>query len=102
LGEDIYLSYWAGKTGTLIVDPAFKVKHYQSPLSRDNMETVAYMEIINHYHLLQIRKKGFVSFLTLFWTGIGLLIKVFVIPSKLSKVKGYIRGLLFLLNPVKK
>ena len=100
LGEDIYLSQIARKHGKIWIDPRLKVKHYQSPVARDKEEQVAYMEIVNHYYLLEMEKgKRWWSCLLQVWTSVGLLIQSYRNSGGLQeRRKGYIKGIRFLFD----
>ena len=52
-GEDLYVSHWARRKGSLVVDPHLNVRHYQTPVSRDRMDEVSYRQVYNHFYLLQ-------------------------------------------------
>jgi Glycosyl transferase family 2 len=71
-GEDLYLSMHASKHGALYVDPALRVRHYQSPTSRDRLEQVCYRQIVNHYGLLAERGASIGIRLLLLYTAMGL------------------------------
>jgi glycosyltransferase involved in cell wall biosynthesis len=72
LGEDLYLSDLAGRHGELWIDPALRVIHHASPISRDREELVAYTEIVNHHHLLRLKQAGPARHAALLWTALGL------------------------------
>ncbi|WP_123041929.1 glycosyltransferase family 2 protein [Cohnella candidum] len=72
LGEDLYLSHWAARSGPLWIDPSLRVKHYQSPVSRDKEEQVAFTEVVNHYRLLRLKRAGSWRHAAHLWTSIGL------------------------------
>ncbi|MFC5405030.1 glycosyltransferase family 2 protein [Cohnella soli] len=93
LGEDIYLSIVAGRSGQLWIDPALTVTHLQSVDSRDRMELVAYTEIVNHYHLLRTRRRHPVTTLLLLWTSCGLLLRAAIRTAHRAKAFGYLRAM---------
>jgi hypothetical protein len=68
LYEDAYLSFEAGRTGPLLVDPSLRVRHHHSPSSRDTSYEVGRMSILNHYQLLRLYGAG--------WRRIGLFLSV--------------------------
>ncbi|MFD0671334.1 glycosyltransferase family 2 protein [Cohnella sp. GCM10027633] len=96
LGEDLYLSQVAGRTGTLWIDPLLQVMHHQSPLSRDKEQSVAYTEIANHYYLLRERGAKRWRYGCLMWTSIGLLCRSLLRSKHRTKATGYWRGIRFL------
>ena len=51
--EDLYLATIAGRSGSVLVDPALQVRHYQSPLARDRMEQVFFRQVVNHFRILE-------------------------------------------------
>ena len=51
--EDLYLAAIAGRSGRVLVDPALKVKHYQSPMARDRMDQVFFRQVVNHFRILE-------------------------------------------------
>lgn len=51
--EDLYLAAIAGRSGSVLVDPALKVRHYQSPLARDRMDQVFFRQVVNHFRILE-------------------------------------------------
>lgn len=58
VGEDLLLSRIAMKSGPLYINPALTLLHHESPSSRDNMEQVTYMRVMNHIHLLRDEGSG--------------------------------------------
>lgn len=58
VGEDMLLSGIARRHGKLMVDPQMQVKHFQSPLARDKTEQISYMQVVNHFHLLEATGAG--------------------------------------------
>jgi len=92
LGEDIFLSLWVKKKGDLIVNPALKVKHFKSPASRDKIEKVAFMKIINHYKLLKHSKRGKYKYITIWWTYAGYILAS-LLKRDFREIKGYLRGM---------
>lgn len=51
--EDLYLAAIAGRSGRVLVDPALKVRHYQSPMARDRMDQVFFRQVVNHFRILE-------------------------------------------------
>ncbi len=72
LGEDLYLSHVARQSGPLLVHPALRVRHYQSPISRERSEQVSYTQLVNDYHLMQVTRRSRPRSLLLVITGSGL------------------------------
>ncbi|EHL78622.1 glycosyltransferase family A protein [Bacillus smithii] len=96
LGEDVFLSYIASKSGKLIINPKLIVNHFHSAASRDKASKVAYTEIVNHWHLLKFKDAKGIQYLCHFWTATGLLfISIFKHPYK---TKGYLKGIFFILK----
>lgn len=52
-GEDLYLAAIAARHGRVMVDPALRIRHYHSPLARDQMDRVFFRQIVNHYRILE-------------------------------------------------
>ncbi len=98
LGEDIYLSHIAMQTGKLIISPQLTVKHNQSRLSRDNDEQVAYTEIVNHFHLLELKNATARQHVYQLWTACGLFIRSIIKRDLHFRVKGYRRAIGFIAN----
>ncbi|MEO8398891.1 MAG: glycosyltransferase family 2 protein [Ignavibacteriaceae bacterium] len=98
LGEDVYLSYAAGLYGNLIINPNLKVKHHQSPIARDKIGIVAFNDVVNHHQLLKIKKEKKWKLILQGWTVFGILLKSLCM-FKFKEIKGYLRGVIFLLNP---
>jgi hypothetical protein len=73
LGEDLYLSALARLHRPLLVNPRMRVRHYQSPISRDRAEQVFYTQLVNHYHLLVARGAPGHRRVALIFTAGGLL-----------------------------
>jgi GT2 family glycosyltransferase len=107
LGEDLYLSYVARRSGPLLVHPALRVRHYQSPIARERSEQMCYTQVVNHYHLMQLRRGSRPRSLLLVITGSGLflLFAVKAIADALTpgrrpdvgRVKGSWSGLKFVM-----
>ncbi|GBG57983.1 glycosyl transferase [Sporomusaceae bacterium FL31] len=96
LGEDVYISSVAAKNGNLLVNPDLKVKHHQSSISRDKIETVAFTEVKNHHCLLKLKHATTFQHLAHFWTVIGMIIMA-IIKGNCLRLKGYLKGLIYLL-----
>ena len=71
-GEDLYVSHWARRKGSFVVDPHLSVRHYQSPVSRDRMDQVSYRQIYNHFYLLQFMGAPAYRKVLFLYTAIGL------------------------------
>ncbi len=97
LGEDIFFSLWAGEKGDVIVNPSLKVKHFKSPVSRDKVENVAFMKVVNHYKLLRYSNRGDYKYLTIYWTYIGYLLAS-LLKGDIKELKGYLKGIKYLVS----
>ncbi len=95
LGEDIFLSLWAFKKGDLIVNPNLKVKHFKSETSRDNIEKVAFMKVVNHYKLLKYSNKNRLKYITIWWTYLGYILAS-LLKRDFKEIKGYMKGISYL------
>lgn len=92
VGEDLLLSRIALKSGPLYINPQLKLLHHESPSSRDNMEHVAYMRVMNHIHLLRDEQSGLIKYAALCWTTLYLMLRER--PKKNnSAIKGYKKAL---------
>lgn len=91
--EDVYLSYTARRRGRLIINPGLKVRHNQTPVSRDKVKNVAYMEIVNSYHLMEFENAGVRDYMVLIWSGIGKLLSCGIRDNKAERFGGYVNGL---------
>ena len=93
LGEDIYLSLVAGRTGPLWVDPALRVLHYVSKVSRANAGVIAPTVISMMYHVLRVRKARWWNYVALQWTALGLTLNSLIRPAQRRRALGFLRGL---------
>ena len=100
IAEDIYLSHLASRYGKLVINPAMKIIHHESPSSRDKAGIVAYATAINHYYLLNLRKAPIKNYAALLWTLTCLTGKS-TLKRNFNAVRGYAKGILFVLNPRK-
>ncbi len=100
IGEDVYLSFKAGLSGKLLVNPLLKVKHHQSKVSRDKMSHVAFYDILNHHLFLKIRNKTKLAYILHSWTILGILLKTFCMLN-FAQLKGYLHGIFYLLKQEK-
>ncbi|MFB5678664.1 glycosyltransferase family 2 protein [Paenibacillus terreus] len=92
VGEDLLLSRIALKSGPLYINPLLKLLHHESPSSRDNMEQVAYMRVMNHIHLLRDEQSGPIKYAALCWTTLYFMLRER--PKKNnSAIKGYKKAL---------
>jgi glycosyltransferase involved in cell wall biosynthesis len=92
VGEDLLLSRIALKSGPLYINPLLKLLHHESPASRDNMEQVAYMRVMNHIHLLRDEQSGLIKYAALCWTTLYFMLRER--PKKNnSAIKGYKKAL---------
>jgi glycosyltransferase involved in cell wall biosynthesis len=94
LGIDLLLPWIAARQGPVMVDPAMGIRHYQSPASRDKLERMATMQIVNHAHMLVLfggtcwQKRCF------YWTWLGLYL--LTMPQGVAGKRrraGYVAGL---------
>ncbi|WP_339189960.1 glycosyltransferase family 2 protein [Paenibacillus sp. FSL P2-0121] len=100
IAEDIYLSHLASRYGKLVINPAMKIIHHESPGSRDKAGVVARATAINHYYLLNLRKAPPMNYAALIWTLICLTGKE-TLKRNFKAVSGYAKGILFVMNPRK-
>ncbi|MGE7612134.1 glycosyltransferase family 2 protein [Paenibacillus sp. NPDC101420] len=100
IAEDIYLSHLASRYGKLVINPAMKIIHHESPGSRDKAGVVAQATAINHYYLLNLRNAPFMNYAALIWTLTCLTAKA-TLKRNFKAVSGYAKGILFVLNPRK-
>lgn len=92
LGEDIYLSLIASKSGNLLINPNLKVEHYQTTASRDSVEKVAFMKIVNHYKLLPYSQRSKIKYLLIYWSFFGMMLAS-LLKRDFAELKGYLKGL---------
>ena len=95
LGEDLFFSLHASKKGKLIVNPSLRVKHIKSSLSRDRVENVAFMKVVNHYKLLKYSKRKNYKYKTIFWTYLGYILAS-LCKGDFKELKGYMKGIKYL------
>ncbi|SET93691.1 glycosyltransferase family 2 protein [Paenibacillus sp. NFR01] len=100
VGDDIYMCHLASKYGKLVINPAMKITHHESPSSRDKAGRVARATAINHYYLLHMRKAKAKHYAALLWTLSYLTVKS-TLKRNFNAVSGYVSGILFVLNPRK-
>lgn len=93
LGEDLYLSNAARRHGPLWIDPGLRIRHHQSPVSRDREEQVAYTEIVNHYRLLRMKNAKAWRIGVQLWTAAGLYLRSLLKKELRRKSPGYRRGI---------
>nr|WP_238437963.1 glycosyltransferase family 2 protein [Paenibacillus polymyxa] len=92
VGEDLLLSRIAMKSGPLYINPALTLLHHESPSSRDNMEQVTYMRVMNHIHLLRDEGAGPIGYAALYWTTLYQILREK--PKKNhTAIQGYRRAL---------
>ncbi|WP_310550516.1 glycosyltransferase family 2 protein [Paenibacillus glufosinatiresistens] len=93
LGEDLYLSFIAGRSGPMLVNPAMRLLHHGSPASRDRREQVSYSKVVNHYELLRLRTPMTrLRYGMLLWT-VGFLYAETRLRRDAEASRGYRRGL---------
>lgn len=92
VGEDIYLSRIASRSGPLYINPELSLLHHESPASRDNLENVAYMRVLNHVHLLRDKHSGMVGYLALAWTTLYQILREQPKRNE-AAISGYKKGL---------
>ncbi|WP_223067912.1 glycosyltransferase family 2 protein [Paenibacillus caui] len=100
VGDDLYMCCLAARYGKLLVNPQLKIVHHESPRSRDRAGKVAMATAVNHYYLLALRKAGPGGYVALMWTLLYLTGKE-TVKRNLGAALGYIRGIGFVLNPLK-
>jgi len=108
LGEDHYVSAVAARSGRLLAEPRMRVRHHQSPVSRDRAEQVSYSQLVNHFHLLRALGAPFHRRLALVVTAAGLFLMFAVkwlidllTPDRdpeTARLRGSGRGLVFILE----
>jgi glycosyltransferase involved in cell wall biosynthesis len=72
--EDLYLSWFARRSGVVQIDPALRVQHHQSPLARDRMEAVFSRQVTNHAGLVDLTGGGVLHKLLVLYTATGLVL----------------------------
>ena len=92
LGEDLFISLYANKNGKLLVNPNMKVKHFQTSISRDKLENISKMKVINHYKMLPYLKSGKMKYILIYWTYLGMLLAS-LLKRDFKEVSGYLQGL---------
>jgi len=92
LGEDLFISLFANTSGNLLINPKLRVEHFQTLISRDKMENVAKMKIINHYKMLPYLKTKNIKYFLIYWTYIGMILASFL-KIDLLEFKGYLNGI---------
>ncbi|WP_239618819.1 glycosyltransferase family 2 protein [Cohnella mopanensis] len=98
VGEDQYLTQCARRHGEVWIDPDLKIIHHQSPLSRDKVEQVAYMDIVNHDYLLRELDAPAWRYACLIWTSLGFLLRALLRREHRAKIPGYLRGVKFVIT----
>lgn len=97
VGEDLYLSDQAMRSGELWIDPSLQVDHRHSPASRDRDALVAYTEIVNHHHLLKLKKAGIARHAAHLWTSLGLLARAWACKRWRHRAASYWKAICFVL-----
>ncbi|RLA84534.1 MAG: glycosyltransferase family 2 protein [Epsilonproteobacteria bacterium] len=92
LGEDLFISLFANKYGKILVNPKLKVEHFQTPISRDKVENVSKMKVINHYKMLPYLNSSKVKYIFIYWTYTGMVLAS-LLKFNLKELKGYINGI---------
>jgi glycosyltransferase involved in cell wall biosynthesis len=100
VADDLYMCHLAGRYGKLVINPAMKITHHESPSSRDKAGRVARATAVNHYYLLNLRKAPVKNYAALLWTLSYLTVKA-TLKRNFNAVSGYAQGILFVLNPRK-
>ncbi|ASA19629.1 glycosyltransferase family 2 protein [Paenibacillus donghaensis] len=100
VADDIYMCQLASRYGKLVINPAMKITHHESPSSRDKAGRVARATAVNHYYLLNLRKAPVKNYAALLWTLTYLTGKS-TLKRNFNAVNGYLAGILFVLNPRK-
>lgn len=97
VGEDLYLSDRAMRSGELWIDPGLQVDHRHSPASRDRDAVVAYTEIVNHHHLLKLKRAGIARHAAHLWTSLGLLARAWARKRWRHRAASYWKAIRFVL-----
>jgi len=97
MGEDLYLSDQALRSGELWIDPSLQVDHLLSPASRDGEAKVAYTEIVNHHYLLKLKQAGMIRHAAHLWTSLGLLGRAWARRKWRHKAAPYRKAIRFVL-----
>lgn len=92
LGEDLFTSLYASNNSELLINPDMKVKHFQTQISRDKIENVAKMKVVNHYKMLPFLKTGKMKYIFIYWTYIGMMIAS-VLKRDFKELSGYWQGI---------
>ena len=94
LGFDFFMTGIAARYGPVLVDPALGVLHHQAPASRDSMDSVAQMQIVNHAHMLRLTGAGRWVTICFCWTWLGLYLGTSLQGAEgAMRRRGYRRGL---------
>lgn len=72
--EDLYLTWWARRSGATRVDPHLRVQHHQSPVARDRMEAVFFRQVVNHAGLVSLTGRAGLCRLLVLYTAAGLVL----------------------------
>lgn len=73
LGEDLYLSWWASRSGRLVVDPGMKVRHWKVLTSRIDKRAHGKAVVVNNWYLLRARRSHPLASWAFLWSTVGLL-----------------------------
>jgi glycosyltransferase involved in cell wall biosynthesis len=98
LGEDIYLSLVATSYGPLWIDPTLRVRHHRAARRRMAGDALAYVTIVNPYHLLRVRKARWWSYAALLWTILGLVLKDVLRPDHWGTLPGLFRAVWYVIG----
>ncbi len=98
LGEDLYVSAEARRTGPLFVCPALRVWHRSSQTSRDPVPDTGRAQTVNMFRLLRARDRSLVGALAFLWTMSWFVMKDSVRAPRMRLVPGYLRGFMDLVD----
>jgi len=94
LGFDFFMTGIAARYGPVLVDPDLGVLHHQAPASRDSMDSVAQMQIVNFAHMLLLTGAGRWVPICFYWTWLGLYLGTSLQGAEgAMRRRGYRRGL---------
>jgi glycosyltransferase involved in cell wall biosynthesis len=94
MGEDVVVSGWAARHGTLVVDPGLRVRHHASPLNRLKRPQHAYQLVRNSHAIARELRPGKAGTLASGWSMVGLLLKAALRPGSRQVVPAVLRGML--------
>jgi len=89
LGEDLYLSWFARKHGTLIVNPQLRVRHWSARRGASEMRTYWHAAVTNHWYLLLLtcRRPLWLSAVAFVWSVLGFATRS-ILATAIKRLKG--------------